>query len=1060
MKKILGLLGMAALLCATAQGQVTQPKIPAGKIAVFKAGTSDGIWPMLSARVAPCFVQVFDPAISNVAPLISVALSTNASVPGSVWINHHAGSEGGGLSRSVDRRYLAIEGYTGNILTPTSAKPSTDPTVHRGIVTLDAFTNAINIYSSLNSWFGIPVGAPNTTQDNPTGIASTDGTNFWGTGNFSGTSAELDGTLFYSPEVTGAPFEIQNYIQAAAEARVIGGTLYVAVPGSGIYNFVNPATGSVVPLPYDPNVPNPYQSPTFTNLFLNWGSQFQNIANFDMNPAGTIAYGADEAYGIVKFTNNGGTWAQAPYYFSSTNLGTKAQAPANQGCFGICVDFSGTNPVIYATTMENGYPIVNAAAGHQNQNRLISIVDTGVDPGTNIVAETLAVATTTNEFFGGIDFTPDLTPLITANPADYATTNGGSATFDVGVSAAYPLTYQWLEDSNDVVGATNVSLTLSNLTVASDGFEYQCVVSDQYGSVTSAPALLTVTLNPTLPVITSGTNNIIGYVNAYTTFPAVTATGTQPFTYRWYYNGAPLVDDGVNYFGSETPSLTVSNLVTGDSGDYYVVVGNAAGYATNLADDLTVDYHTAVIAPGEPQSVTTFVGTPTSITANESGATPPVTYQWYQGSTALSDTGDFSGSATPTLSIAATTTADSGANYRIVVSNPGGSVTSSVATVSVIVPPNHSSVSYSNQVYVQTFDGLPDPGSQGVNKNGTAKGNGASVNSFNNPGDPGQLNGLSYSLANPFDFAYPVINNSYIGGLGLSTSANLNGWYGAADTLFAGVGGITRFGAQDGDQTTGGVIDFGPNDTENGIAGTNRALGLLSTGTTGSTTFGVKLVNTSTNTMNAISVSFIGELWHNGTTARTMSFGYTIDSTANNFVLTAQSISNSTLVPALAFSFPTAKAVTTIDGTQATNQVDLATNNLALSSPWQPGAALWLIWSINYFGSGSGNGYAIDNLKFSATNLVVSSTPSLPITITPTSAQLVGSGATASLQFSFTNTSGLSFSVLGTNNLTAPVSTWPLVGHAVENPAGSGQYQFADPNPATNGTEFYILRQP
>jgi hypothetical protein len=64
------------------------------------------------------------------------------------------------------------------------------------------------------------------------------------------------------------------------------------------------------------------------------------------------------------------------------------------------------------------------------------------------------------------------------------------------------------------------------------------------------------------------------------------------------------------------------------------------------------------------------------------------------------------------------------------------------------------------------------------------------------------------------------------------------------------------------------------------------------------------------------------------------------------------------------------------------------------------------------------------------------------------------------VQFSFTNATGLSFSVLGTNNITAPTTNWPVIGHAVENPAGSGQYQFIDTTPATNGTEFYILRQP
>lgn len=69
----------------------------------------------------------------------------------------------------------------------------------------------------------------------------------------------------------------------------------------------------------------------------------------------------------------------------------------------------------------------------------------------------------------------------------------------------------------------------------------------------------------------------------------------------------------------------------------------------------------------------------------------------------------------------------------------------------------------------------------------------------------------------------------------------------------------------------------------------------------------------------------------------------------------------------------------------------------------------------------------------------------------------LGSG---NLAFSFTNGTGLSFSVLATNNLSAPVATWPVVGTAIENPSGSGHYQFTAPNPATNSAQFYILRQP
>jgi hypothetical protein len=67
--------------------------------------------------------------------------------------------------------------------------------------------------------------------------------------------------------------------------------------------------------------------------------------------------------------------------------------------------------------------------------------------------------------------------------------------------------------------------------------------------------------------------------------------------------------------------------------------------------------------------------------------------------------------------------------------------------------------------------------------------------------------------------------------------------------------------------------------------------------------------------------------------------------------------------------------------------------------------------------------------------------------------------ASGKLTMSFTNATGLSFSLLSTNDLTAPVSTWPVAGPAVENPAGSGSYQYTNAA-TTNAQSFYILRQP
>src|SRR5579883_1580720 len=236
MKKILALTGLAASLALGAHGQNTNVLIPPGELAVFKGGDSSGTYNISTSRVQPCFVQIFDTVTNNqAAPIVSIAIPTNQ--PNGIWINDHAGSEGGGISRSTTREFLALQGYTGNILSPTAAKPSSDPTVYRGFGLVDAFGNEHVVYEDLANWFGMP---PGVTQNNPTGIATTDGTNFWGTGNVTGTSQEAAGTLFFNANESSTPIELQNYIQAAAEARIIGGTLYVVVPGQGVYNFLDP----------------------------------------------------------------------------------------------------------------------------------------------------------------------------------------------------------------------------------------------------------------------------------------------------------------------------------------------------------------------------------------------------------------------------------------------------------------------------------------------------------------------------------------------------------------------------------------------------------------------------------------------------------------------------------------------------------------------------------------------------------------------------------------------------------------------------------------------------
>src|SRR6202012_5983749 len=98
-----------------------------------------------SNKQNPIFLDEFDPNITNqTLPIVSVELPTNNGTA-SLWFNATAGSEGQGITRSADRRVLAITGYTSPINELFGTPSSTN--FNRGFGTVDAFTNLTVIYS-------------------------------------------------------------------------------------------------------------------------------------------------------------------------------------------------------------------------------------------------------------------------------------------------------------------------------------------------------------------------------------------------------------------------------------------------------------------------------------------------------------------------------------------------------------------------------------------------------------------------------------------------------------------------------------------------------------------------------------------------------------------------------------------------------------------------------------------------------------------------------------------------------------------------------------------------
>jgi hypothetical protein len=82
-------------------------------------------------------------------------------------------------------------------------------------------------------------------------------------------------------------------------------------------------------------------------------------------------------------------------------------------------------------------------------------------------------------------------PEITQQPVGASVAVGGSATLNATVTGAAPLNFQWSFNGLLLSGATNQTLILTNLQLASAG-TYTVMVTNMYGRVTSVGALLNV----------------------------------------------------------------------------------------------------------------------------------------------------------------------------------------------------------------------------------------------------------------------------------------------------------------------------------------------------------------------------------------------------------------------------------------------------------------------------------------------------------------------------------------------------------------------------------------
>jgi hypothetical protein len=245
---------------------------------------------------------------------------------------------------------------------------------------------------------------------------------------------------------------------------------------------------------------------------------------------------------------------------------------------------------------------------------------------------------------------PDTThspPSLIAQPQGQTNFPGTTATFRVSAMGSVPLHYQWESREGALTNATNATLVLHNATTNQAG-SYRLVVTNIYGRVTSSNATLTLLApQPVRVGLKEGNHQLtLSWPPGLSSVQPQKATSLSPGAFQ--------------NFGLAT---TASNLLDtkGTTNAFYRLLF--------LAPLLTA----------QPVAKTVAAGTDVTLGVSATG-TAPISYQWRKDGAALI------GQTTNSLSLPAVTILDAG-SYTVVLANRAGSVTSSVAAVTVTNTP-------------------------------------------------------------------------------------------------------------------------------------------------------------------------------------------------------------------------------------------------------------------------------------------------------------------------------------------------------------------------------------
>lgn len=180
-------------------------------------------------------------------------------------------------------------------------------------------------------------------------------------------------------------------------------------------------------------------------------------------------------------------------------------------------------------------------------------------------------------------------PTIVTQPANVEALEAGAAVFQVEVSNLDKLAYQWLRNGVPIARATNAAYTNLMVSLADQGVQYSCAITNILGATNSARAQLSVIPDQTPPTIFSVQNTGARTVQVVFSEPVQLANGLDGFQ----------LDKGV----------VVTNAVEGAE-TKVIILATATPLATHTTYTLTVNGITDRAAAANriaPNSTKTFI---------------------------------------------------------------------------------------------------------------------------------------------------------------------------------------------------------------------------------------------------------------------------------------------------------------------------------------------------------------------------------------------------------------------------------------------------------------------